>query len=76
MHPDTGAAPEAPLAFKLAYNKGEAAEMLSVSVRTVDNLLALKELVSRRVGRRVVIPHQAIVQFLRSDHRTVRVGRA
>jgi excisionase family DNA binding protein len=55
---------------KLLYTKKEAAEMLSVSERTIENLLANKELAARRIGRRVLIAHQTLVQFSRRDHPT------
>jgi excisionase family DNA binding protein len=53
---------------KLLYSKREAAQMLNVSLRTIDNLIAFKELVVRRIGRRVLIPHNAILSFVRTDH--------
>ena len=58
-------APEA-----LAMNKLEAARMLGVSVRTVDRLIALKHLPVRRLGRRVVIPRNGLLNLLRADHPT------
>lgn len=54
----------------LAMSKLEAARMLGVSVRTVDRLIALKELPIRRLGRRVVIPRNGLQNFLRGDHPT------
>jgi excisionase family DNA binding protein len=43
-----------------AMTKQEAAEMLGVSLRTVDRLIALKELQVRRLGRRVLVPRSAL----------------
>jgi|NGEPerStandDraft_6_1074524.scaffolds.fasta_scaffold56629_2 excisionase family DNA binding protein len=60
--------------FKLMYRKSEAAEMLSVSVRTLENLIAGKQLIVRRVGKRVLIPYQSLVQFCRGDHSTGKVN--
>jgi excisionase family DNA binding protein len=60
--------------FKLLYTKAEAAEMLSVSVRTIENLIGNKELAARRIGRRVLIPHQSLLQFIRADHETRRIA--
>jgi excisionase family DNA binding protein len=57
-------------ASKLAYTKADAAKMLSLSLRSIDNLIALKELTVRRVGRRVIIPATSITAFLRLDHST------
>ena len=55
---------------KIFFSKREASTMLALSLRTVDNLLARKELVCRRVGRRVLIPRQALERFARRDHQT------
>ena len=57
---------------KLAYAKSEAAKILSLSVRTIENLIANKELSVRRVGKRVLVPHQSLLNFLRHDHDTGR----
>jgi excisionase family DNA binding protein len=46
----------------------EAARLLGVSTRTVDYLLAKKELTARRVGRRVLISYKQIQSFGRRDH--------
>lgn len=54
----------------LAMSKVEAAQMLGVSVRTVDRLIALKELPMRRLGRRVLIPRNSLQTLLRTDHPT------
>jgi excisionase family DNA binding protein len=54
----------------IALSKQEAADLLSVSVRTIDRLIALKELPVRRLGRRVLIPRNAIENLLRHDHPT------
>ena len=56
--------------FKLMYSKSEAAQMLSLSLRTIDNLLNNKELSARRTGKRVLIPYQVLLQFTRRDHKT------
>lgn len=56
---------------KLAYTKAEAAQLVSLSKRTIDNLIAQKELTVRRIGRRVVVPHTALVALLRSDSYTM-----
>lgn len=54
----------------LAVNVREAARRLGVSPRTVATLLARKELPSRKIGRRRVIPVKALDEFLRRDHST------
>lgn len=48
----------------------EAARSLGISLRTVDRLIALKELPVRRLGRRVLIPRASLESFLRSEHPT------
>jgi excisionase family DNA binding protein len=56
----------------LLVSKRDAAALLSLCVRTIDNLIAMKELPARRVGRRVLIPYAALVQFARRDHVNLR----
>jgi excisionase family DNA binding protein len=53
---------------KLLLSRFEAAEMLSISPRAVDYLIANNELCTRRIGSRVLIPVQALRAFARSDH--------
>ena len=55
-------------AVKLLHTKSEAAAMLSVSLRTIDTLICLKELPSVRIRRRVLIAHSALLNFIRHDH--------
>ena len=55
---------------KLLYSKQDAAQALSVSVRTIDNLIARKELLVRKVGRRTLIPATTLNAFVRKDHQT------
>jgi excisionase family DNA binding protein len=53
---------------KLLFSKREAATILSLSVRTVENLIARKELTARRVGRRTLILASSLNVFVRRDH--------
>jgi len=53
---------------KLAVNRFEAAQLLSISLRTLDSLVAGGELRGRRVGRRIVFPIEELRRFLRTDH--------
>jgi excisionase family DNA binding protein len=53
----------------LAVSIKEAARRLGVCARTIHNLLRAKELASRKIGRRRVIPVAALENFLRHDHR-------
>ena len=53
---------------KLAVGIREAAHLLSVSPRTIQNFLRGKRLgPARKIGRRTVIPMRALEAFLRSD---------
>jgi len=54
----------------IAITKQEAAQMLGVSLRTIDRLIALKELQVRRLGRRVLIPRTALESLMHRDHPT------
>ena len=53
---------------KLAVSIREAAAMLSISPRSVQNYIRLKTLPARKIGRRTVIPIRALEAFLRADH--------
>lgn len=55
---------------QLLVSKRDAAAMLGLSVRTLENLIALKELPARRIGRRCMIERRALEQFSRRDHAT------
>jgi len=48
----------------------QAAELLNVCPRTVQNLVIAKRLRARKIGRRTLIPYSALVQFSRHDHAT------
>lgn len=56
--------------FKLQYSREEAAAMLSISPRTLDRLIAEKQIPVRRVGRRVLITCDALEKFIKKDHET------
>lgn len=53
---------------KLLVGRVEAAEMLSISARALDYLVANKQLTTRRIGTRVLIPTSELRRFSRSDH--------
>ena len=55
---------------KLLLSKKECATALSVSVLTIENLIARKELAIRRIGSRTLIPIAALEAFVRRDHAT------
>lgn len=56
----------------LAVSIVEAARRLSVCSRTVTNLIRTKQLVSRKIGRRRVVPTASLEAFIRHDHETGR----
>ena len=53
---------------KLLYSKQDAAEALSLSVRSIDYLITTQRLPMRRVGGKVMIPVNAVRRFARQDH--------
>jgi hypothetical protein len=53
---------------KIAVGIREAAAMLSISPRSVQNHIRLKTLKARKIGRRTVIPVRSLEAFLRIDH--------
>jgi excisionase family DNA binding protein len=55
---------------QLLVSKRSAAAMLGLSVRTLENLISLKELPARRIGRRCLIERTTLERFARRDHRT------
>jgi len=57
----------------LAVGMTEAARRLGLSPRTVATLVLRRELPSRKVGRRRIIPVVGLEAFVRSDHGTGRV---
>jgi excisionase family DNA binding protein len=52
----------------LAVGITEAARRLGISPRTIATLIARRELQSRKVGRRRIIPVMALEAFVRRDH--------
>lgn len=61
---------------KILVSKREAAAALSVSVRTIENLIYVaKELPARKIGRRTLIPYASLMAFARRDHPTNAEGQ-
>jgi excisionase family DNA binding protein len=52
---------------RLLLTKRDAAFLLSVSLRTIDNLIASKRLAVRRIGRRSLIPRQSVELLAKRD---------
>lgn len=53
---------------RLLVGRREAAHMLSISERSLDYLVAGKELTARRIGSRVLISIAELRRYARSDH--------
>ncbi len=51
-----------------------AAEMLTISIRKVDYMIADGRLLTRRIDNRVLIPVEEIHKFGRSDHARRKAG--
>jgi hypothetical protein len=52
----------------MLYDRKEAARQLSISVRSLDYLIAGKQLETRRIGKKVMIPHGVLARYARADH--------
>jgi excisionase family DNA binding protein len=53
----------------IAVGMAEAARRLGLSMRTVATLVGRRELPSRKVGRRRIIPVAALEAFIKRDYR-------
>jgi excisionase family DNA binding protein len=51
-------------------SKRDAAVLLAVSLRTVENLIARRSLPVCKIGKRVLIPFSALEAFAKNDHET------
>ena len=56
--------------LKLQFSREESVQILGISVRTLDRLVAEKQLSARRIGSRVLITREALAQFTKRDHWT------
>jgi hypothetical protein len=56
---------------RLLYDRKEAARQLSISVRSLDYIIAAKEFDTRRIGRKVLITHASLVRYASGNHYTV-----
>lgn len=66
----TTVSPEA----KLLVSRDEAAQLLSISQRGLDYLIANRRLPTRRIGGRVLIPVADLRRYARADHPERIVG--
>jgi excisionase family DNA binding protein len=53
---------------RILVGRREAARMLSISQRSIDYLVANKQLNVRRIGGRVLIPVNELRRYARADH--------
>jgi hypothetical protein len=51
---------------RLLYSRKEAAYQLSMSPRAIDYLIAGKQIEIRRIGSRILIPHEELVRLATS----------
>jgi excisionase family DNA binding protein len=59
---------------KLLVSRDEAAQLLSISQRGLDYLIANRRLPTRRIGGRVLIPVADLRKYARGDHAERIVG--
>jgi excisionase family DNA binding protein len=57
-----------PNSQRLLVGRKEAADLLSISARALDYLVANHQLTTRRIGARVLIPISELQRFARTDH--------
>jgi hypothetical protein len=53
---------------KILYSRKESAFALSISIRSLDLVIAAGELKVRRIGRKVLIPVAELERYARKDH--------
>lgn len=53
---------------RLLYDRREAARQLSISVRSLDYLIAAGVFETRRIGKKVLITHRSLVRFAQGNH--------
>jgi hypothetical protein len=53
---------------RLLYEARGASRQLSITPRSLDYYLAAGKFKTRRIGRKVLIPHSELVRFANSDH--------
>ncbi|APD09726.1 helix-turn-helix domain-containing protein [Thermus brockianus] len=62
--PNPTTTPQTALPHPVAYNIAQAAKVLGIGERTLRYLIRAGQIRVARVGRRVLVPHSAIVEFL------------
>jgi excisionase family DNA binding protein len=59
---------------KILFSKAASAELLDISIRTLETLITAGEIPIQRIGRRVVISRRALDKFAQGNHATSRGG--
>jgi hypothetical protein len=52
---------------KLLYSRRDAAFALSISVRNLDYRIANKEIMTRKIGKKIMVSHAELSRFARGD---------
>ena len=55
-------------ASRMLYDRKEAARQLSISVRSLDYIIAARQLETRRIGKKVLIVHTSLVRYSQGNH--------
>jgi len=63
------------LGSKILFSRRDFSSLTGLSLRTIAKLVALREIESIRVGRRRLIPKQALLRFVERNHSTQSVPR-
>lgn len=53
---------------RMLYDRKTAAQQLSISVRSLDYMLASRQFETRRIGKKVLITHASLVRFAQGNH--------
>jgi len=69
--PEVSLFPSQPQPTKLLYDRKSAAFVLSISVRSLDYLIAQKRLNTIRLGKKIMLGHGELVKFCRGNHFTL-----
>jgi len=56
---------------KFLYARKEAAYALGISVRSLDYLIAAKQLDTRRIGKKVLVTRASLAAFASGNHYTI-----
>jgi hypothetical protein len=53
---------------KMLYSRRDAAFALSISIRSLDYIIAAKQLKFRKIGKKILIPAGELTRYARADH--------